>query len=324
MKGGVTLITGGSGTFGSAYVRHALAAGASRVIVLSRGEHRQAELRAQIQDPRLECWIGDVRDRDRMRWAFRAQPDVILHAAALKRVEVCEQHATEAAKTNIEGTRIVVEEAMLANVPKVLLISSDKACASETTYGTTKAAAEALAMGQNALRGTGPTRISAVRYGNVLGSQGSFLERIVEARRTGSALAITDVDCTRFWWVIDDAVAFVDRVLARMQGAEIFIPKLVSARVIDLVKAIAPDAPLQITGMRGAEKTHEAMISATEARYAWELPDAYLLLPHVGQWWSAAPPSDAVPVADTFTYTSNDSPLPVRCEVREAQCASPL
>ncbi len=313
------LITGGSGTFGSAFVRYALAAG-ERVVVLSRGEHRQAELQRTINDPRLECWIGDVRDRERIRWALRLRPDVVIHAAALKRVEVCEQHASEAFKTNVDGTRHVVEEAMLAGVPKVLVISSDKACSPETTYGATKAAAEALAIGQNALRGNGSTRISVVRYGNVLGSQGSFLDAILRARASGDMLSITDVDATRFWWAIEDAVAFVGDVIAQMQGAEIWIPKLVSARVVDLVKAIAPDAPLQVTGPRGPEKTHEAMINPTEARYAWELPHAYVLLPKAGQWWSATPPPGAVPVASGFVYRSSDDPLSVAYV--EAMCAS--
>lgn len=323
MNGQTILVTGGSGTFGSTFVPYALAQGAARVIVLSRGEHRQAALRQQITDPRLECWIGDVRDTDRLRWAFRVQPDIVVHAAALKRVEVCEQNSNEAIDTNILGTRNVVREAMWAGVPRVLVVSSDKGCSPETLYGITKAAAEAIAVSQNRYRGNGPTRISAVRYGNVLGSQGSFLEQIVRARQTGETLPITDAAATRFWWSIEDAVAFVGDVLQRMQGAEVWVPKLVSARVVDLVKAIAPDAPLTVIGPRGPEKTHEAMINGTEARYAWELPDSYVLLPHVGQWWSAAPPADAIKVPDGFRYASDGAPTSVRLESREDQpCAS--
>lgn len=314
MTGQTILITGGSGTFGTAFVRYALDRGAAHVIVLSRGEHRQAELARAIHDTRLECWIGDVRDQERLRWAFRRQPDVVIHAAALKRVEACEHDPDEALETNILGTRNVVKEAMWAGVPKVLVISSDKGCSPETFYGTTKAAAEAIAIAQNRYRGTGQTRISAVRYGNVLGSQGSFLDAIVRARQTGESLSITDVDATRFWWSIDDAVAFVGTVLARMQGAEIWIPKLISAKVVDLVRAIAPHSSLVVTGPRGPEKTHEAMINATEARYAWELADSYVLLPKRGQWWSPEPPDGAVPVAAGFAYISSDDPLSVRLE----------
>ncbi len=309
LSGASVLVTGGSGTFGSAFIRYALACGAKHVTVLSRGEHRQAALKAEIPDPRLECWIGDVRDRDRLAWAFDGHPDIVVHAAALKRVEACDGNPDEAYKTNIEGTRNVVQLAMRADVPRVLVISSDKACSPETTYGATKSAAEALAIGQNAYRGSRETRISVVRYGNVLGSQGSFLDRILRARETGETLPITDVDATRFWWAIDDAVAFVGTVLARMHGAEIWVPRLVSARLMDVVKAIAPDAPVEITGPRGAEKTHEAMISTTEARFAWAVDDAYVLLPRVGQWWSPNPPDGAVKVPADFRYASDTAPV---------------
>jgi UDP-N-acetylglucosamine 4,6-dehydratase len=305
------LVTGGSGTFGTAFVRYALDRGAKRVIVLSRGEHRQATLARTMNDRRLECWIGDVRDRDRLRWAFRAHPDIVVHAAALKRVEVCEQHPAEAIKTNVDGTRHVVEEAMWADIPRVLLISSDKATSPETTYGRSKGQAEDIAIGQNAYRGTGRTRISVVRYGNVLGSQGSFLEQLLAARRTGAPLPITDPEATRFWWSIDDAVAFVGMVLARMHGTEVWVPKLASAKVIDLAAAIAPASRLVITGTRGPEKVHEAMISATEARYTYELPDSFVLLPKRGAWWSPDPPKDAAPVGPEFRYSSDVNPLPV-------------
>lgn len=314
------LITGGSGTLGRGLIAALLPlTSTARIIVLSRGEHRQAELKQQFPDPRLECWIGDVRDRGRLTWALDCQPDVVIHAAALKRVESCESNTDEAHKTNIHGTRNVVQLAMRANVPKVMVVSSDKACSPETAYGATKAAAEALAIGQNAWRGRRPTRISVVRYGNVLGSQGSFLDTIIGARISGGRLSITDVRATRFWWAVEDAVAFILTAIERMQGAEIFIPKLVSARVVDLAKAVAPDSGLVEVGMRGAEKLHESMINATEAGYTWELPDSYVLLPKLGQWWSAGIPEGAVKVPDGFTYSSDQDPLAVRLEV---PCAS--
>lgn len=324
MNGQTILITGGSGTFGAAFIRYALTHGAARVICVSRDEHKHARLLRQFPDARLECWIGDVRDRERLRWGFRARPDVVIHAAALKRVESCEQHPSEAFKTNVDGTRHVVEEAMLADVPKVLVISSDKATSPETTYGKTKAAAEELALGQNAYRGDGPTRISVVRYGNVLGSNGSFLDTLLERRQSGAPIPITDPLATRFWWSVDDAVEFVATVLAEMQGAEIWVPKLASSLVVDLAHAIAPQSEIRVTGTRGPEKVHEAMISPTEAKFTYELPDRYVLLPKRGQWWSPAPPSDAIPVAEGFAYGSDGDPLPVRLEALEAHsCASP-
>jgi UDP-N-acetylglucosamine 4,6-dehydratase len=196
----------------------------------------------------------------------------------------------------------------------VLVISSDKACSPETTYGATKAAAEALAIGQNAWRGDRPTRISVVRYGNVLGSQGSFLEQMLRSRVSHAPLPITDRRATRFWWGIEDAVTFVGTVLERMRGAEIWIPKLVSARVVDLATAIAPNAELVVTGTRGPEKLHEAMINTTEAAYAWELPDSFVLLPKAGHWWSPDPPAGAVLVPDGFRYTSDQAPSTVNVE----------
>ena len=309
------LVTGGSGTLGRALIAALLPlASTARIIVLSRGEHRQAELQRDFPDPRLECWIGDVRDRDRLAWAFDCLPDVVIHAAALKRVESCEGNTDEARKTNIDGTHNVVDMAMRANVPKVLVVSSDKACSPETAYGATKAAAEALAIGQNAWRGSRPTRISVVRYGNILDSQGAFLHTILKHRHTGDPLTITDPRASRFWWAGSDAAQFILTVLDRMAGAEIFVPKLVSARVVDLVRALAPDVPLREGGMRGAEKIHEAMINATESVYTWELPDCYVLLPKIGQWWSAQPPQGAMKVPDGFSFSSDQDPLSVALE----------
>ena len=323
MIGQTLLITGGSGTFGTAFVRYALDHGARRVIVLSRGEHRQAALEQFIADARLECWLKDVSDRHDMMWAMRAKPDVVIHAAACKRVEKCEANPAFAHKVNVEGTRHVVEEAMLADIPRVLVISSDKATSPETTYGKTKAAAEEIALGQNAYRGAGRTRISVVRYGNVIGSQGSFLDTLWRCRETGASVPITDPAATRFWWSIDAAVAFVASVLTSMQGTEIWVPRIPSARLTALAAATAPQSAQHLIGMRGAEKLHEAMISPTEAAYTWELPDRFVLLPKHGQWWSPSPPAGAVKVQPAFTYTSNDSPLPVSLEVRETLCASP-
>lgn len=282
-------------------------------------EHKIAAFKQQF--PAVEVRRRDVRDRDGLQWLLGTKPDVVIHAAALKRIETCDDDPAEAIKTNIEGTRHVVEEAMRADVPKVLVISSDKATSPETCYGKTKAAAEEIALGQNAYRGARPTRISCVRYGNVLGSTGSVLDRLWRARLSGAAISITDVDATRFWWSAEQAVAFIQGVVAAMQGAEIWIPKLVSAKVVDLARAIAPDSALTVTGMRGPEKLHEAMIAPTEARYAWELPDCYVLLPKLGQWWSGPIPEGAVKVPDGFTYASDGDPQGVQVQL-EGVCES--
>lgn len=314
------LITGGTGTFGTAFIRYALAQPGDRVVVLSRGDHKQAELKRVFHDdPRIEWRIGDVRDAERLEWLMGVRPDVVLHAAALKRVEVCEEESDEAHKTNVNGTANVVKAAMRARVPKVLVLSSDKATSPETVYGSTKAMSEAIALGQNAYRGTSDTRISVVRYGNILGSQGSFLETLHRCRDTGAPVPITDQRATRFWWSIDDAVRFVVRVLERMQGAEIWIPKLTSAAVVDLARAVAPQCAHAIVGTRGPEKLHEAMINATESSYAYEMPDCYVLLPKRGAWWSPGPPPGARLVPDGFSYASDTA---INVEALEAQLCS--
>jgi UDP-N-acetylglucosamine 4,6-dehydratase len=310
------LITGITGFLGRALTQALLDDPATtRVAGFSRDEHKIAAFKASF--PQADAWVGDVRDADRMHDALGVQPDVVIHAAAMKRVEACEDNPDEAVKTNIFGTRNVVLACRRANVPKVLVISSDKATSPETCYGKTKAAAEEIALGQNAYRGAGRTRVSVVRYGNVLGSTGSFLDALVRARVSGGAIAITDPDCTRFWWSVESAVGFVRDAIGMMRGAEIFVPKIANARVAELATAIAPQSEQIVTGMRGPEKLHEAMINATEARYTYELPDCYVLLPKQGQPWSPAPPPGAVRVPSGFSYDSSQQPQSVRLEVRD-------
>lgn len=321
------LITGGSGTFGTAFTQFALSQGAARVIGLADSEYRMAAyIKRFSSDARVCGWLGNVRDRDRLDWAFRAGLDLVIHAAALKRIELCEADPAEAVKTNIDGTRNVVEAAMLADVPRVIVISSDKATSPETCYGKTKAAAEEIAIGQNSLRGHGRTKISVVRYGNVMGSAGSVLETWWSARESGAPITVTDPDATRFWWTIEDAAAFVARIAEWMQGGEIWLPKLPSATTLALAQAWAPRSAIRVTGMRGTEKQHEAMIAPAEVPYAYELPDAYVLLPKLGHWWSAGIPEGAVKVPPEFRYTSDQHIHAV--EVRESPgegqpCVSP-
>lgn len=317
----IYLVTGLTGFLGRALTEALLAdTSTTRVVGLTRDEHKRAAFRHQFPDPRVDVWLwtSGVCDRDRFRQALGVRPDVVIHAAAMKRVEACEEDPDEAYKTNVVGTRNVVTLARRAGVPKVLVISSDKATSPETCYGKTKAMAEEIALGQNVYRGKGQTRISVVRYGNILGSTGSFLDRLGRARATGEAIPITDISATRFWWSVTDAVGFILRVLNDMQGAEVWVPKLASAKVTDLALAIAPSSELIVTGMRGPEKLHEAMINETEARYAYELPDCYVLLPKQGYPWSPQPPVGAVKVPDGFSYASHQQPQSVRLELRES------
>lgn len=316
----IYFITGITGFLGKQLTGALLAdPSTSRVVGLSRDEHKIASMRQQFRDPRLDVYCGDVRDESRLSDALGVFPDVVIHGAAMKRVESCEADPDEAFKTNVLGTRNVVRAARAANVRKVIVVSSDKATSAETCYGKTKAMAEEIALGQNAYRGSSPTKVSVVRYGNVLGSTGSFLDALWAARHTGAAVNLTDRECTRFWWGVEDAVAFIRDVLEVMDGAEIFVPKLPSSKVADLARAVAPQSAQFQTGMRGLEKLHEVMISEAESRCAYELPDWYVLYPKLSQWWSARPPAGAVKVPDGFTFTSHQQPRSVRFELQESQ-----
>lgn len=309
------LITGAAGTLGRSLIATLLPReSTARIIAFTGREHRRADLQKDFRDSRLDCRVGDVRDRDRMDEAMGAHPDVVIHGAAMKRIEACEDEPEEALKTNVLGTLNVVKAAQARSVPKVMVVSSDKACSPETVYGATKAMAENLALAMNGHRGGGPTRVSVVRYGNILGSAGSFLHTLMRARETGESVPITDPRATRFWWTVEDAALFILRMIDRMEGAEIFVPHLVSSRVTDLAKAFAPKSELIPVGMRGPEKLHEAMINATEAAYTYELPECYVLLPKQDQWWSAQPPEGAVKVPDGFSYSSDQLPLDVTVE----------
>jgi UDP-N-acetylglucosamine 4,6-dehydratase len=301
-------LTGATGTFGRACI-HALLADpqTERIIGLSRVGHHRAQLLREIRDPRLECWLGDIRNPERLQWAFRVKPDVLIHAAAEKLVDACELEPEEAFQTNVLGTLNVVKQAMLADIPKVLILSSDKACSPETVYGATKLMAESLALGVfHAKRGSSPTKVSIARYGNVLGSAGSVLSHFFEARESGGPVSMTDPEATRFWWTIEEAVAFALEMIGQMHGGEIFVPKLVSSKVSDLARAIAPESTHDVIGMRGAEKQHEAMINSTEARYTFDCGDYYVIAPNMGTL-----PAGAQPVVKGFRYTSDQDPQKV-------------
>ena len=266
------LITGGTGCFGQAFVRYALAEGARRLIVYSRSEEKQRAMRAAIPDPRLDLFLGDVRDQAALRRALEAwHLDGVIHAAALKQVPACEAYPLEAIKTNILGAANLIDAALDVGVPKVLAIGTDKQTEALNLYGATKAVMERLIIAANVYRGTHGTRFSCVRYGNVVGSTGSVFEVWREQARQGVPLTITDPHMTRFWWSVEEAVAFTARAFTEMQGGETFIPKLRACRVGDLADAISPHQT--ITGIRANEKLHEILIAPEEptrdAGWAW-------------------------------------------------------
>ena len=303
----IVLVTGGTGSFGKAFIRILQDEyQPAKVIVFSRDELKQHEMRAAGYDQaNLRYFIGDVRDQGRLKRAMDGV-DVVVHAAALKQVPACEYNPMEAIKTNILGTANVVEAALEAGVHKVIALSTDKAVNPANLYGATKLAAEKLTVQSNAYSGERPTRFSCVRYGNVVGSRGSVVPVFLRQRQDG-ALTITDERMTRFWISLDQGARFVLRCIEQMQGGEVFVPKLPSTTVYDLARAIAPEAKLDVVGIRPGEKLHEALISEDEARTTLELDDMYVIQPAQGPWFVHSWEERGKPVPEGFHYVSNEN-----------------
>lgn len=264
---GPTLITGGTGYFGTAFARALLKAGAQRVCILSRNEYRQHEMRVQLaDDARLRFFLGDVRDLDRLERAMHGIENVV-HAAALKRVEVGEYDSAEMAKTNVLGTMNVIEAATRAGVKRVVGLSSDKACEPVNCYGASKLVGEKLLLAANNNRGKDGPIFAAVRYGNVAGSTGSVIPIWRRAHEMALPVTLTHPEATRFWMHVDEAVALVLDTLRTMRGGELRIPELPAYRLADLAQALG--VKFHITGLRPGEKMHESMRpgeSSLEAR----------------------------------------------------------
>lgn len=301
------LITGGTGSFGHACVDRLLGTNLERVIVLSRDELKQSEMRAAFPDARLEFFLGDVRDGDRLRRAFEVRPDLVIHAAALKQVPACEHDPLEAKKTNVDGAENIVNAAIDCRVPKVVALSTDKAAAPLNAYGKSKAMAESIFVRGNAYAGHRETRFSVVRYGNVIGSRGSVVPLFLEHHRAGTTIPITDTRMTRFWMPLAAAVDLVLYAAQEMQGGEIFVPEIPSAKVVDVAARLAPGCPVRETGLRPGEKLHETLISAEEApQTVWrtraDLSRVFVIQP-VNPSWPYV--SRGVPVGEGFEFRSD-------------------
>lgn len=276
-RGASVLVTGGTGSFGRAFVACALAKGPRRVVVFSRDEHKQHEMRREFRDARLAFAVGDVRDPRAVREALHGM-SLVVHAAALKQVPVGEAHPMEAVQTNVLGASNVVEAAIEHGVPRILALSSDKAVHPVNVYGATKLLAERIVL-QAATRGDrGRTRFSCVRYGNVLGSRGSVVPELKRQRASGS-VAVTDPGTTRFWWTIGDAAGFVMRCAGLMKGGEVFVPRMRASLLTDLVKAVVPETPVRVTGRRPGDKVHELLVSRDEAPFTAERDGMFVITP---------------------------------------------
>jgi len=284
LHGKVVLVTGGTGSFGSAFVKTLLADHSpASVRIYSRDELKQYNLqRALGGDERLRCLIGDVRDAERLALAMK-RVDVVIHAAALKQVPVCEYNPFEAVKTNINGAENIVAAAIANDVPRTLALSTDKAVNPVNLYGATKLAAEKIITQGNAYSGDSPARFATMRYGNVVGSRGSVIPLFKAQAREGE-LTITDEAMTRFWITLEQAVEFVISCLALMQGGEVFVPRIPSMRVRDIADALAPNATRRIIGIRPGEKVHEVLVTEDESRRARELEDRYIIYPPLPSW----------------------------------------
>jgi len=300
------LITGGTGSFGKKCTEVLLREGPPRkIIIYSRDELKQYEMRRQFPDDCMRYFIGDVRDRDRISRAM-AGVDIVIHAAALKHVPACEYNPFEAVKTNIVGAVNIVDAAIDNNVDKVIALSTDKAVNPINLYGATKLCAEKLFVQGSAYSGADGPTFSCVRYGNVVASRGSVIPLFVQQRETGS-ITVTDRRMTRFWITLDQGVAFVLRCLEMMEGNEIFVPKIPSMNIMDLVEAIAPDCETKVTGIRPGEKIHEVLISDDEGRRTSELDDMFVVMPAQEGKENEAVNGGRL-LTDEFRYVSDDNP----------------
>ncbi|MEK4228431.1 UDP-N-acetylglucosamine 4,6-dehydratase (inverting) [Solibacillus sp. FSL H8-0538] len=298
------LVTGGTGSFGKKFIRKALKLGVKKIIVFSRDELKQYEMKQEFRDERMRFFIGDVRDKDRLYRAFDGV-DFVIHAAAMKHVEACEYNPFEAVKTNINGAQNIIEAAIDRGVKKVVALSTDKACSPVNLYGATKLASDKLFVAANSYVGDKNTKFAVVRYGNVVGSRGSVVPFFKKIKDTGK-VPITDDRMTRFWITLEQGVQFVLDNLERMQGGEIFIPKIPSMNVTDLAKAIAPKCEIEIIGIRPGEKLHEAMIMEDDARHTVEYDDHYVIQPEFS-WWTNTNLRGGKQLPEGFTYTSDNN-----------------
>ena len=303
-------ITGGTGSLGRALIRYLLDAGAERVCSYARCEVRAANLEAEYQEhpnsQALRIFVGDVRDQERLK---RVMPgcDVVIHAAALKRVDSGAYHPDEMLKTNVDGTMNVIQAAMESGVKKLMLISSDKAVHPQNIYGATKLMAEYCAIAANSWTQARGLAVSVCRYGNVLGSRGSVLDIWRRQVAEGKPLQVTDSSITRFWITLEQAVAFILDSIERMAGGEIFLPILPSARLLDLARAVAPDHPFEIIGLRpGGEKLHERLLADEEAWRARKQPGRIVIAPAHNFWGGSEITGDPLPPGFTYASDTND------------------
>jgi UDP-N-acetylglucosamine 4,6-dehydratase len=309
LDGHSILITGGTGSFGKAFVKHVLAEhDVERLIVYSRDELKQFEMASEFTAPNLRYFIGDVRDSGRLERALNGI-DTVVHAAAMKQVVASEYNPIECIMTNVMGAENIINASIKAGVKRVIALSTDKAVNPINLYGASKLCSDKLFIAGNNMAGAEGSRFSVVRYGNVIGSRGSVIPVFRKLVEAGKPITITDPRMTRFWLTIEQGVRFVISSLEMMHGGEVFIPKIPSMRITDLAEAVAPGCEQEVTGIRPGEKLHEAMIPADEAHQTLEFKDFFMIQPSFRMWDTVDVlpygSETGTPVPSGFSYTSD-------------------
>jgi UDP-N-acetylglucosamine 4,6-dehydratase len=313
LSGRSVLVTGGTGSFGRRCVETILSKfKPDKLIVFSRDENKQHEMSQALNSKVYPCvryFIGDVRDLRRLQRAFKGV-DFVIHAAALKQVPAAEYNPIEFVKTNIIGAQNVLDAAIDSGVKRVIALSTDKAACPANLYGATKLCADKLFISGNVYAGENGTRLSVVRYGNVLGSRGSVLPFFAGLRHRG-VLPITDPRMTRFWITLEQGVEFVLQSLAKMEGGETFVPKLPSMKIVDLARAVAPECRHEVVGIRPGEKIHETLITEDEGRHTLELEHHFVIEPEFEVFWDGDRHrrDGGKPLSEGYSYSSDSNPL---------------
>ena len=306
------LITGGTGSLGKALTKHIFShyPGIKKLIILSRDEQKQFVMAQEYPTnkyPQIRFFLGDVRDKERMVRAFQGV-DYVIHAAAMKHVHLAEYNPDECIKTNIGGAQNVIHAALETGVQNVVALSTDKACAPINLYGATKLTSDKLFVAANNIKGTNPIKFSVVRYGNVMGSNGSVIPFFINKRKEG-VLPITDPNMTRFNISLQGGVDMVMHAMEHAWGGEIFIPKIPSYKITDVAEAIAPECKIEVIGIRPGEKIHEEMITASDSFYTYDLGKYYTILPSVPNFdiQEFIKHFNAKLVPNGFNYNSGDN-----------------
>ncbi|MCO4762034.1 MAG: UDP-N-acetylglucosamine 4,6-dehydratase (inverting) [Myxococcales bacterium] len=303
LSGKVIFVTGGTGSFGRAFVSRLLAEyDPARVIVFSRDEQKHYAMQAEMDDPRLRYFVGDIRDRDRLMRALIGV-DIVVHAAAMKHVPLAEYNPTEAIRTNIDGAVNIIDACLDRGVKQVVALSTDKAVSPVNLYGATKLCMEKLFVAANAYSGAVGTRFDLVRYGNVVGSKGSVVPIFLRQKDAGE-LTLTEPQMTRFWIGMDQAVDLVLLALRDGSGGEVYVPKIPACTVAQLADAVAPDAKKKVVGIRPGEKMHEVLITPDEARHVLEYDRVYVIGSDY-RWASTERRPGGKPVANDFLFSSD-------------------